>query len=157
MTFLVSGIWHGSNWTFIVWGCMHGICQIIEKVLGQQNCTYGWFGKMVKILVTFLIVNFAWIFFRMPTLGDAYGVIARIFDFSLPKTVFLDGFTTTTFIAFGITMLLLKDLRDEFFPSQFKLFDNKNRYVRWISYLFIMVSILLTGVFSADQFIYANF
>ena len=42
VTFLVSGIWHGANWTFIVWGCMHGICQIIEKMLGQQKCIYGW-------------------------------------------------------------------------------------------------------------------
>ena len=73
VTFLVSGIWHGANWTFIIWGCMHGICQIIEKMLGQQKCEYGRFGKSVKIIITFLIVNFAWIFFRMPTIGDAVG------------------------------------------------------------------------------------
>ena len=61
VTFLVSGIWHGANWTFIVWGCMHGISQIIEKMLGQQKCKYGWFGKMIKIVITFLFVSFAWI------------------------------------------------------------------------------------------------
>lgn len=157
VTFLVSGIWHGANWTFIVWGCMHGVCQIIEKMLGQQRCDYGRLGKAVKIVVTFLIVNFAWIFFRMPTLSDACGVIARIFDPSLPMTVYMHGFTATFFIGFGLTMLIVKDVVDEFFPSRLQLFDNKSAIVRWSSYLFIIVSIMLAGVFSADQFIYANF
>ncbi len=157
VTFLVSGIWHGASWTFIVWGCMHGICQIIEKMLGQQKCNYGWLGKSVKIIVTFLLVNFAWIFFRMPTLADACGVIARIFDPTLPLTVYMNSFTTTAFIAFGLTMLIVKDLSDEFFPEKLHLFDHKNIYIRWCSYLFIIVSIMLVGVFSADQFIYANF
>ncbi len=157
VTFLVSGIWHGANWTFIVWGCMHGICQIVEKMLGQQKCNYGWFGKSIKIVITFLLVNFAWIFFRMPTLADACGVIARIFDPALPMTVYMHGFTATAFIAFSMSMLIIKDVADEFFPTRLHLFDSKNRVVRWASYLFIMVSIMLAGVFSADQFIYANF
>ena len=71
VTFLVSGIWHGANWTFIVWGIWHGLFQIVEKALGQQKCEYGALGKTIKIVITFLLVNFAWIFFRMPTLGDA--------------------------------------------------------------------------------------
>ena len=157
VTFLVSGVWHGANWTFIVWGCMHGICQIIEKMLGQQECTYGWLGKSVKIVITFLLINFAWIFFRMPTLTDACRVIERIFDPTLPMTVYMHGFTATAFIAFGLIMLIVKDVSDEFFPKKMQLFNNKNIYIRWFSYLFIMVSIMLAGVFSADQFIYANF
>jgi len=157
VTFLVSGIWHGANWSFIVWGCMHGFCQIIEKLLGQQKCNYGWFGKAVKIVITFLIVNFAWIFFRMPTLSDALGVISRIFDPTLPKSVFMNSFTTSAFILFGLTMLFIKDLFDEFLPSHLQLFDNKKKPIRWCCYLLIMISILLTGVFSSDQFIYANF
>ena len=157
VTFLVSGIWHGANWTFIVWGCMHGVCQIVEKMLGQQKCNYGWFGKGVKIVITFLLVNFAWIFFRMPTLADACGVIGRIFDPTLPMTIYMHGFTATAFIAFGLSMLIIKDVTDEFFPTRLQLFNSKNRIIRWASYLFIMVSIMLAGVFSADQFIYANF
>ncbi len=102
VTFLVSGIWHGANWTFIVWGIWHGLFQILEKMLGQQKCNYGWLGKSIKILVTFLLVNFAWIFFRMPTLGDACGVIARIFDTSLPMTFFSDSMTTMFFMVLGL-------------------------------------------------------
>jgi D-alanyl-lipoteichoic acid acyltransferase DltB (MBOAT superfamily) len=157
VTFLVSGIWHGANWTFIVWGMWHGIAQIIEKAMGQQKCNYGWIGKTIKIGVTFLMVNFAWIFFRMPTLADACGVISRIFDFCLPISVYMHGFTATFYIGLGVAILLFKDVRDEFFPKKMLLFESRYIVVRWVSYLFVMAMILLSGVFSADQFIYANF
>lgn len=157
VTFLVSGIWHGANWTFIIWGIWHGVFQIIEKAIGQQKCEYGWFGKSVKILITFLLVNFAWIFFRMPTLGDALGMIGRIFDMSLPKTLYVSGMTDLAFVMFGVSLLFLKDVTDEFFPSKFKVMENRYAAVRWSGYLLVMVTILLMGVFGADQFIYANF
>lgn len=156
VTFLVSGVWHGANWTFIVWGMWHGVFQIIEKAIGQQKCEYGWFGKSIKIVVTFLLVNFAWIFFRMPSLQDACGVIGRIFDFSLPMTFFSDSMTTMFFMVFGISILIFKETMDEFFPAQTSRLS-KNRFLRWSSYVFLLSSILLTGVFGADQFIYANF
>ena len=157
ITFLVSGIWHGANWTFIIWGIWHGVFQIIEKAIGQQKCKYGWLGKSIKIIITFLLVNFAWIFFRMPTLGDALGMIGRIFDMSLPKTLYVSGMSDLAFVMFGVSLLFLKDVTDEFFPSMFKVMENRYAAVRWSSYLLIMVAILLMGVFGADQFIYANF
>ena len=157
VTFLVSGIWHGANWTFIVWGIWHGLFQIIEKAIGQQKCEYGAFGKTLKIFITFMLVNFAWIFFRMPTLGDAIGVIQRIFDGSLPMTVYVHGFTATAFIAFGVLTLFIKDVTDEFFPSHFQFLNSNHIVVRWISYVALVIIIMLAGVFGADQFIYANF
>lgn len=157
VTFLVSGIWHGANWTFIVWGCMHGVCQIVEKMLGQQRCDYGRLGKAVKIVVTFLIVNFAWIFFRMPTLSDACGVIARIFDPSLPMTVYIDPLPNPLFYVLGLSILAMKDLRDEFMPDRFLLMNSKQWYVRWLTYICLLTLIVTAGVFGADQFIYANF
>ena len=157
VTFLVSGIWHGANWTFIVWGIWHGVFQIIEKAIGQQKCNYGWFGKSVKILVTFLLVNFAWIFFRMPTLSDAAGMISRIFDTTLPMSVDIQSRHIFALIVMGIVILFVKDLTDEFAPSRFRLYENKHRLVRWGAYIMTMLLILLTGVFDAGQFIYANF
>lgn len=157
VTFLVSGFWHGANWTFIVWGIWHGLAQIIEKAIGQQKCNYGWFGKLVKIIITFLLVNFAWIFFRMPTLADACGVVGRIFDFSLPGTIYMHGFTATFYIVLGVAVLFFKDLRDECFPTKCLLFNSRFIVIRWASYLLIMCMILLCGVFGADQFIYAKF
>lgn len=156
VTFLVSGIWHGANWTFIVWGMMHGVFQIIEKAVGQQRCSYGSFGRSIKMVITFLIVNFAWIFFRMPTLSDACHMTGRIFTSSW-DSLYFDGLNTTAFILFGLIMLVAKDLTDEFMPTRFRILDSPYVVVRWSAYVFIMISILLAGVFGADQFIYANF
>jgi D-alanyl-lipoteichoic acid acyltransferase DltB (MBOAT superfamily) len=157
VTFIVSGIWHGANWTFVVWGIWHGVFQIIEKAIGQQKCEYGWFGKSIKIIITFLLVNFAWIFFRMPTLADAVGMIGRIFDFSLPMSVDIQSRHIFALIVIGTVILFVKDVLDEFAPSRIKLFGNSNKCVRWCSYLAVMLMILLTGVFDSGQFIYANF
>lgn len=156
VTFLVSGIWHGANWTFIVWGIWHGLFQIVEKALGQQKCEYGWFGKTIKIIITFLLVNFAWIFFRMPSLGDACGVISRIFDLSLPMSLYVDSFTTLFFIVLGLSILLLKEAIDEFFPNRV-IQISRYKAARWGGYIFLLSLILLSGVLGSDQFIYANF
>lgn len=157
VTFLVSGIWHGANWTFIVWGLWHGVFQVVEKALNQQKCRYGAFGKTVKIIITFLLVNFAWIFFRMPTLGEACGVIGRIFDFNWWGGLYLPEKTNTLFIVMGVAMLAVKDLADEYRPGGLRLMDSRHTVVRWAAYLFLTVLVLLTGVFDAGQFIYANF
>ena len=157
VTFLVSGIWHGANWTFIVWGIWHGFFQIIEKAIGQQKCEYGRCGKSLKIVITFLLVNFAWIFFRMPSLGDAVGMIKRIFDFSLPLGVYLPPKTDILLSFVGIIMLLIKDSFDEYCPNRLLLFENSKGFIRWASYIIIVVTIILAGVFGADQFIYAYF
>jgi len=157
VTFLVSGIWHGANWTFIIWGIWHGIAQIIEKMTCQQKCNYGTTGRFIKIIITFMIINFAWVFFRMPTISDATAMIVRMFDFSLPLTVFLDYKQNLPYMLMGITLLFAKDVRDEFFPRKFLLMNSNREVVRWITYLFLMSMILLTGVFGDDQFIYAAF
>lgn len=157
VTFLVSGIWHGANWTFIVWGICHGLFQIVEKAIGQQKCEYGWFGKTIKIIITFILVNFAWIFFRMPTLADACGVIGRIFDFSLPATVFYQLKTDVFFILLGVVLLFVKDFIDEFGEKKNVIIDHPVCIIRWMSYIVIMVLIVLAGVLGSDQFIYANF
>ena len=157
VTFLVSGIWHGANWTFVVWGCIHGVLQIIEKMLSQQKCNYGILGKTLKICVTFVLINFAWIFFRMPTLSDACGVVARIFDFSLPKNIWMPEKTNIVLMAMGIIMVFVKDFFDEYKPNKLMLFSNSNKMVRWGAYIIIFIMILLSGVFGADQFIYTSF
>ena len=157
VTFLVSGIWHGANWTFIVWGIWHGVFQIIEKAIGQQKCKYGWFGKAVKILITFLLVNFAWIIFRMPTLSDAIGVIGRIFDLSQPMTLEIQSKHIFLLMMTGTLILFVKDIFDEFLPNKIKVFESRYKLVRWSSYFMVIILILLTGVFDAGQFIYANF
>ena len=154
VTFLVSGIWHGANWTFIVWGLLHGFFQVVEKALGQQKCEYGKIGKTIKILITFFLVSFAWIFFRMPTLTDSINLLYHISDFSLAKTVYID-IVVLPFVFLGMLVMFIKDALDEYYPTYIEIFTNK--IVRWTMYICLIVFIMLSGVFSSDQFIYANF
>lgn len=154
-TFLVSGIWHGASWTFIVWGCLHGVFQIVEKFIGQQKCQYGWFGKGIKIIITFFLINFLWIFFRMPTLDDAWGIIHKIIDFNTSEYFFKGDMWKSMCLV--CILLFIKDFKDEFFQNQLGLLHNKIKFIRWVTYIFLIFIILYLGVFGSDQFIYANF
>ena len=111
ITFLVSGIWHGANWTFIIWGIIHGFIQIIEKILGIQKCESKGLIKAGRIILTFIIVNFAWIFFRMPTLGDGLGVCKKIFT-DYGGTIFIDLPNLSMSIV-ALMILFTKELLEE--------------------------------------------
>lgn len=156
VTFLVSGIWHGANWTFIVWGCMHGIIQIIEKALGWQKYEgHNWAVKVVRICITFFIVNIAWIFFRMPDIASASNVVGKIFtDFGALDLSGLDIFAKLI-LAVGVVILVFKDVKDEFMPTKF-VFLQKG-FFRWSIYIALFAMILTLGVLDSGQFIYVNF
>lgn len=88
LTFAVSGLWHGANWTYMVWGLIHGALQIIEHELGRLiKPVYDKFNvkietngyKIWQIVRTFIIVDFAWIFFRADSIRSALGYISRMF------------------------------------------------------------------------------
>ncbi len=157
VTFVVSGLWHGANWTYVIWGAMLGVFMCTEKAMGWQRCTGGPWVKLCRIVLTFGAFCAALIFFRMPTVMDGVGVYARIFDFSLPMSVYFDWVPNFPFTVMGITLLFLKDLRDEFFPQRFPLMLNAHAAVRWGTCLSLVVLILLTGVLDSDQFIYNQF
>lgn len=156
VTFLVSGIWHGANWTFIVWGCMHGMFQIVEKALGWQKYEGNIrVVKCVRICVTFLLVNFAWIFFRMPSIGEAWGATCRIFtDFGIPNLSDM-GMSSILIVFIGMIILAFKDIRDEFFHDKWRFLEAKP--VRWVVYVALFCMILTLGVLDGGQFIYVSF
>lgn len=156
VTFLVSGIWHGANWTFIVWGIMHGIFQITEKVLGWQRYEgHNWAVKAIRICITFLLVNFLWVFFRMPNISDACLVIVKMFaNVGMPN---LSDFGTPSLIMtfVGLLILSFKDLSDEFFANRMSFLESK--VVRWVIYIMLFCMIINFGVLDGGQFIYVNF
>lgn len=156
ITFLVSGIWHGANWTFVVWGILHGFLQIIEKILGLHRTQTRSFSRIVRIFITFLLVNFAWIIFRMPAIGDAWNVIVKIFtDIASP---ILKVGNTNSLLSFGaILIVIVVDLVNEFLPEKRLMMHSSNRMVRWGTYIVLSFVILLCGVFDAGQFIYVSF
>lgn len=159
VTFLVSGIWHGANWTFIIWGCMHGVFQIIEKAFGWQKYEgHNWVIIVLRICLTFLLVNFAWIFFRMPSVEGAWGILCKIFigfgEFDPSEF----GGSVLLLLATGIMGLLFltfKDLRDEFFPNKLQFLESKT--VRWTIYVILFCIVLLLGDLDGSSFIYVSF
>lgn len=76
VVFLVSGIWHGANWTFILWGCIHGIWMVLNKTLGK---TLSKISVFVSKIWTFVLINLTWVYFRADSIGDANKVIKSLF------------------------------------------------------------------------------
>jgi len=80
LTFLISGIWHGAAWTFVIWGVLHALGILITRELERSAFYRERVPRLVKQLATFAFVCFAWIFFRAGSLSDAKLIIARIFS-----------------------------------------------------------------------------
>lgn len=76
IVFLISGLWHGANWTFILWGALHGILSVFEKMTGIASLKIP---KMVKTALTFLIVTFLWSLFRASSLTQAASLLSQLF------------------------------------------------------------------------------
>ncbi len=88
ITFLVSGLWHGANWTFVVWGALHGLYYLFSKATKtfRERCALALgfaqmpaLHKIFQTLITFSLVCFAWIFFRANNLNDAVFIVTQIF------------------------------------------------------------------------------
>lgn len=157
ITFIVSGIWHGANWTFIIWGTFHGIIQIIEKALSIQKETHkNKLIAIIRIIITFLLVNFAWIIFRIPSIDETWDIITKIFtSFSgdiLANTNNSDKLLMLT----GILILLIKEITEEFFNGE-KLWSRINFGGRFIIYTILFIMIISIGVLDSGQFIYVSF
>ncbi len=113
ITFLLSGLWHGTGWTFLIWGGLHGILQIVESIAGGRIRI----NLFVKRLLVFASVSVAWVFFRSPTLSDALYVLGHSLDGILSPGKYLNaGFsslnmpTTQIFLLlFFILLLVLYD------------------------------------------------
>jgi alginate O-acetyltransferase complex protein AlgI len=163
VTFLVSGIWHGANWTFIIWGLLHGIYLSLNLVYAP------WKKKLNRILhigdspliiacrflFTFLLVSLAWIFFKANNISDAFTILSKIFSdsgvpFKADVTIYIYGL-------FGILILLAKEMHDEFIPHKFKFFNSEKPLIVAFKNATMIALILSIGVFDGGQFIYFQF
>ena len=88
--FLVSGFWHGAGWTFIVWGALHGLAQVAERLWGKKR---GRLPALVRWCLTFTFVNLAWVFFRAPSLGEAAQLLHAAVSggFAMPESWLVAG------------------------------------------------------------------
>ncbi len=164
ITFAVCGIWHGEKFNFLIWGLLFGIYLTIanwmfgfNKVLRSKLhiSKQGIFYKSYGILITVLLVSFAWIFFRANTFSDALTIIRKIIAFK--GNLFVSSPAILLYSFFGIIFLLLAEFNNEYLNKRYSLFYHKKPYVRLIGYASIIVIILLVGVFDGGQFIYFQF
>ena len=155
ITFLLSGIWHGANWTFGCWGGIHGIQLCTEKNLDIDRNKYAGFNWFIHWSTTFAIVCLAWILFRANTLPEAMLIISGlIIKMDVPDITFA-MFTEITLALMALAILFCKELSEEL---EWKPIQHWNSAV--VSHLYmvsLIVFILLFGVLDGDQFIYFQF
>lgn len=154
-TFTVSGLWHGANITFIIWGAIHGVFQCIERFFKTGDKPSSKILLALRIVFTFLVVNFAWIFFRMPSLKDAWGVCRRIFTFAPGATLPLTN-SSLALIFFALVSLVVSELLMEYAP-RVSFLRHPRTSVRVVSIAALIFVILTMGVLDSSQFIYVNF
>lgn len=157
IVFLLSGLWHGAAYTFVIWGAMHGVAQVIEKLIYKDKIKNFKdslsFTSILRIIFTFSIVSIAWIFFRIPDLQDAVVVISKMFtNVGAP---FIDSHTLF-FVAVSFPILFAKDFCDQWLPY-LKLLESSNSKIRFVSCLVLVAFILLFGKLDSQSFIYFQF
>lgn len=75
--FAVSGLWHGAGWTFIIWGTLHGLASIVVRIWGKTKIALPF---LISWFITFFFVNFAWVYFRAESIGQAHALIGKMFN-----------------------------------------------------------------------------
>jgi len=156
LTFLVSGLWHGANWTFVIWGALHGVYIVLEnmfKLQVKKNQKISFFNRIFRTLFVFILVDFAWIFFRANNVSDAFYIIRNIFSFA--GEIFYD-YKVFFYGAIGLFVLFINDLIVENYKDSI-LENSKMNYKSVIYFVFLICLILFTGVFNGGQFIYFQF
>jgi alginate O-acetyltransferase complex protein AlgI len=153
VTFFLCGLWHGANWTFIAWGCLHGFYLAVENILRVKTRR-----SLLKIGITYILVLLTWIFFRAASISDAFAIVGKIF--TKPGSLFIPqgpDIVAPIYAGMAILLVLVIEFKQEFFPARFSFFNNKRELVRVLSYAAIVALILTLGVFDGGQFIYSQF
>ena len=162
ITFIISGLWHGATLAFILWGLIQGIYLSLEAISNKRktlfekryNLVHNKMYILAGCVFTFLLFAFSQIFGRASSANEAFGVIGKIM--TQPGSLYIEK-TTFAYALPALALLFFKDWKDEFMPGRIGFFSNANIIIRFASYLFILVLILLAGVFDGGQFIYFQY
>ncbi len=164
IVFTISGLWHGANWTYILWGALNGLylvsalvtaplTQRLHQMLGLHRMRR--LNNLLQILITFILICITWVFFRANSTADAFLILGRMFTFSGP--LFADWSTVMLYAFAAIAFLLAVEAKKEFYRGSFSFMDHPRAVVRYGTYTLLIMSILLFGVFDGGQFIYFQF
>ncbi|QLG46682.1 MBOAT family O-acyltransferase [Costertonia aggregata] len=153
ITFLISGFWHGANWTFIIWGALNGGYIVLEKYIFKKRRT-----GILNIMLTFVLINISWVFFRANSVQDAYMILQKVV--STPGSLYIgmgDDIAALIYSLIAILMLMVMEVKKEFFNHLFSFSNNRYEFVRLSFFAFLIFMILYLGVFDESQFIYFQF
>lgn len=174
VTFLLSGLWHGASWNFVIWGGLHGVYQmgggIISSIFLNKHEPYNnkFYIKtrgFIKICFTFILVCFAWIFFRANTINDAFYVISNMFKgINNPYSYLITGTSCLNIsklgklaIVFELLILFIIDIAETKIDI-INWVSNKKTPLRWSIYLaFCTMIVLLSSKGISTKFIYFQF
>lgn len=163
ITFLVSGIWHGATWGFVIWGALHGFYLIASNYFRpHQKKLYKKFGlekseflRWLQIFITFNLVSFAWVFFRAENLTDALYVISNAFKADNgSEFVLYFGIRHLILVSECVFLLMLAEIRPHFSELVKNLFNSTGR---WVFYYVFVMMLLICGLFENTEFIYGRF
>lgn len=164
--FIVSGFWHGANWTFVVWGALNAIYFLPLLLSNKNRVNTGGvaedrrlptFKDLMKIGVTFSFTVFAWIFFRAENIGHAWSYISTIFSSSLFKVPHFHGREDALITLVFVVIFLFIEWQGREDQYALEKFGLKNKRVfRWLVYYAIVISVFwFSG--SQQEFIYFQF
>ncbi|RKU73556.1 MBOAT family protein [Parabacteroides sp. AF17-3] len=157
--FLLSGLWHGANWTFVTWGIYHGLLFIPLLLMDKNKLPdSNMIRSVISMLITFGFVTLGWIIFRAETLSMAFNYIADIFSDSLlkiPKVSGANNVTAMLSLVFIILLLVVEWINREK-PFGLDIRNIQSSFVRYSIYAGILFSIYFFGADSSN-FIYFQF
>ncbi|HLO59716.1 MAG TPA: MBOAT family O-acyltransferase [Bacteroidales bacterium] len=166
IVFVVSGLWHGANWTFVIWGALHGFYQIFGKLTqparDRFNTLIGMnkipgIHKTIQIAITFMLASFAWIFFRARSLDDAMYIVTHIFSVRTFQNLNLFEFRADMVMGvLLIILLMLLDVLEEKIKISEKLRLSPSA-VRWTVYGVSVLALMIFGIWKSADFIYFQF
>lgn len=176
IVFLVSGLWHGANWTYIIWGALHGgflVFAIVSKPFRNKLASlvgldlFPKLSKGLNIMTTFLLASFAWIFFRANTVNDAFLMVENLFVgwgniFSAEYVAQTVQSLNVSYVSLLVSILAVLFMEAVHYYQETKgswrmTLKRQPVYVRWGVYYTVIFVIISLGVFDDRQFIYFQF
>lgn len=164
--FVVSGLWHGANWTFVIWGALNGIYQVIATIfrgtgdrVGRALHLPGWLASVLSALLTFHLILVTWVFFRANSLTDAVTVLSRVGTnlARLPAGLVVRLGDEAVLISLGlIAFLLVIEILDEQ-RAFWQTLRVRPRYMRWAVYYLLLLGLIILGSWQMRQFVYMQF
>jgi alginate O-acetyltransferase complex protein AlgI len=155
LTMLLGGLWHGANWTFVIWGGIHGGGLALERLLtggGDVANARSFIGRWLRRLLIFNVVCLAWIFFREPSLHQALGQLSALSQWHWQPVYGV----ALVFLAVYAGMLFVLDLQLESAATEY-LFANRSLNLRIAVGMLFCTLITLLGANQANAFIYFRF